>query len=353
MEVKNLKKPFPLSLDLNALGFSILDQQSDSGEIPWSRGDKTDPWDMVEALMGLSIAGHYGAARKGFLWLRDQQLENGAWYATYRNGVPEDRTMDTNMVSYIATGLYHYWRITQDTPFLEALWPTLEPAMEFVLDLQRPEGEIWWARSPEGVPDPMSLLTGSSSVFMSLKCANAIAHILGKPRPAWQEALLKLGSAIRNRRHIFNVSKSRFSMDWFYPVLSGAITGEEAKNRIQKHWKKFIVEEAGVLCVSDQPWVTMAETSEFVLALHAMGDKRLAGIVFNWITDCRFEDGSFWCGFTHPDMVIWPEDKLTWTNAVVMMAADALYGITPASDLFDHAFWAANPHGVISVPDSP
>lgn len=348
MEAKTAQNPVHPSLDLKALGLSILDQQMDSGEIPWSRGDKTDPWDMVEAIMGLSVSGHHEAARKGFLWLKEQQLENGAWHASYRNGIPEDRTMDTNMSAYIATGLFHYWRITKDTAFLEILWPSLSRAMEFVLELQRPEGEIWWAQSPEGVADPMCLLTGSSSVFMSLKCAVAVANILGRPQPLWQEALLKLGSAIRTRRHVFNVSKSRYSMDWFYPVLSGALTGEEAKTRIRKHWKKFIVEGTGILCVADQPWVTMAETSEFVLALDAMGDKDLAKIVFNWIMDCRFEDGTFWCGFTHPDMIIWPEDKLTWTNAVVMMAADALYSITQASNLFDHAFWAENPYGVKS-----
>ena len=34
-----------------------------------------------------------------------------------------------------------------------------------------------------------------------------------------------------------------------------------------------------------------------------------------------------------------PEEKITWTNAVVLMAADALYGLTPAANLFDHRFW--------------
>jgi hypothetical protein len=38
-------------------------------------------------------------------------------------------------------------------------------------------------------------------------------------------------------------------------------------------------------------------------------------------------------------MVVWPEDKLTWTNGVVLMAADALYDLTPASCLFSHEYW--------------
>ena len=70
-----------------------------------------------------------------------------------------------------------------------------------------------------------------------------------------------------------------------------------------------------------------------------MGNQNLSEIVFNWIQDKRYEDGSYWCGYTHPDMVIWPDEKITWTNAVVLMAADALYHITPAAKLFSHQFW--------------
>ena len=137
------------------------------------------------------------------------------------------------------------------------------------------------------------------------------------------------------------MTKSRYSMDWFYPILCGAVTGENAQRRIEKHWKKFVVETLGVRCVSDRPWITVAETSELVLALAAMGNTDQSEIVFNWILDRRYEDGSYWCGFTFPDMVVWPEDKLTWTDAVVLMAADSLYHITPASRLFCHDFWKA------------
>jgi hypothetical protein len=135
------------------------------------------------------------------------------------------------------------------------------------------------------------------------------------------------------------MTKSRFSMDWFYPILAGALTGDDARRRIDKYWKKFVVEGQGVRCVFDEPWVTIAETSELVLALTAMGNADLAGIVFGWISDKCFEDGTFWCGYTFPDMVVWPEDKITWTNAVVLMALDALFQLTPAHDIFSHDHW--------------
>ena len=77
-----------------------------------------------------------------------------------------------------------------------------------------------------------------------------------------------------------------------------------------------------------------AETSELVLALSAMGRNDIAKIVFNWIQDRTFEDGSYWCGFTCPDIIVWPEERNSWTNGVVLMAADALWHLTPASRLF-------------------
>jgi hypothetical protein len=137
------------------------------------------------------------------------------------------------------------------------------------------------------------------------------------------------------------MTKSRFSMDWFYPVLSGAVTGAEAQRRIERGWKKFVVEGLGVRCVSDQPWIAIAETSELVLTLASMGKLDQARVVFSWISDRRFEDGSYWAGFTFPDMTLWPEERITWTNAGVLIAADAVFGLTPAADLFSHRFWSS------------
>ena len=80
------------------------------------------------------------------------------------------------------------------------------------------------------------------------------------------------------------------------------------------------------------------------MALCAMGNRRLAETVFGWILDKRYADGTYWCGFTYPDMVVWPEEKIAWTNAVVLMAADALYDLTPAGRIFSHDFWDINPN---------
>jgi len=328
-----------LPLDIDFAAAMIVKAQKETGEIPWSSGLKTDPWDHVEAAMGLCIGGYHREARKAFRWLAHTQLKEGCWYAAYKDGIPEDTTLDTNLSAYVAVGLLHYYLTTGDISFLNDMWETVYAAIEFVLRMQAPEGEIYWAISPEGKIDTMALLAGSSSICMSLRCALVIANQLGRHLPAWKTALKKLETAVSTRPHLFNMTKSRYAMDWYYPVLCGIFTSSAAQRRIDQYWKKFVINGQGVRCVSDRPWVTVAETSELSLALSAMGKSDLAKIVFSWICDKTYEDGSYWCGFTFPDMVIWPEDKTTWTNAVVLMAADALYNQTPASQLFNHRFW--------------
>ena len=340
MNLNVCKQRPDLAVDVDAVCRVIATIQLPSGEIPWSTGDKTDPWDHVEAAMGLTTGGYVEAARRAYAWLQSNQLPDGSWYCAYRHGAVEDHTRETNMSAYVAVGVYHHWLVTGDRVFLLSMWETVRRAIEFALGHQHTGGEIAWAVSPQGTVDPMALLTGCSSIYMSLKCALAIAAELELRMPAWEKGAGRLADAIRNRPTRFNMTKSRFSMDWFYPVLCGAVTGPAAVRRIDRQWKKFVVEDLGVRCVSDQPWVTIAESSELALTLAAMGDREKARIVFNWLSEHVFEDGSFWCGFTFPDMTRWPEEKIAWTNAVVLMAADALFHLTPASMLFSHAWWA-------------
>jgi len=340
MELEISTNSTALFPDLASAAALIARTQRESGEIPWSEGGKTDPWDHVEAAMGLAIGGYQEEAQRAFEWLVDLQLWDGSWYASYRDGLPEDTTRETNMSSYIAVGVFHHYLITGDALFLRKMWEPVSAALEFALGFQTPGGEVFWALNPRGKVDPMALLTGCSSIYMSIKCALAIAEELGLNRPGWQRALKRLGDAIRYRPHRFNMTKSRYSMDWFYPILCGALTGGEARARIERFWNKFVVMGSGVRCVSDAPWITLAETCELSLALDAMGNRKLAETVFSWIRDKRYEDGSYWCGITFPDRTVWPEEKFTWTNAVVLMAADALYSLTPGSRLFRHAFWS-------------
>ena len=340
MDVKTSRSKIDSAFDIDSAANFILRTQRQSGEIPWHAGGKTDPWDHVEAAMGLSIGGHHDAARKAYKWLAENQLEDGSWYSSYRNGVREDKTRETHLAAYVAVGVFHHFLITGDRVFLDQMWIPVKRAIDFALSLQGPGGEIYWAISPRNQVDPMALVTGSSSIYMSLKCAISIANRLRRKTGNWESALNKLENALKYKPHLFNMTKSRYSMDWFYPILCGVITGYDAKRRLSRYWKKFVVNGQGVRCVSDRPWITIAETAELCLALSGMGNHSLSEITFSWIFDRFYEDGAYWCGFTLPDGVVWPADKLTWTNAAVLMAADALYELTPAGKIFDHKLWS-------------
>ncbi|MGB5984872.1 MAG: phenyltransferase domain-containing protein [Desulfobacterales bacterium] len=324
-------------LDIESTAEAIAATQSPDGQIPWFLGGKSDPWDMVEAAMGLTVGGYLAHARRAYRWLARQQLPDGSWYAAYDpSNRPLDRTRETHLACYIAVGLDHYHRVSADREFIQELWPTVRRAVAFALAHQTASGEIYWAVSPQGEVDPMALLTGCSSIHKSLQCAENLAQIMGRRCPEWARARRRLARTIATAPQRFNMTKARFSMDWFYPILGGALSGPAAVQRLERGWKKFVIEGQGVRCVSDQPWVTIAETCELVLSLAAMGNQAQARIVFSWISGRRDERGFYWCGYTFPDITIWPTQPTTWTNAAVLLAADALYGLTPAAGLFRH-----------------
>ena len=87
----------------------IENLQLPSGALPWFADGITDPWDHVEALMGLTVAGRFDASLKGFEWLSLMQRNDGAWYAAYQDEAVADNTRaETNFVAYVATGIWHY-----------------------------------------------------------------------------------------------------------------------------------------------------------------------------------------------------------------------------------------------------
>lgn len=316
----------------------ILAQQLNDGCIPWFKGHYADPWDHVEAAMGLSIAGEHSAAERAYAWLASIQLEDGSWWAAYKNGQADNcERRESNFVAYIATGIWHHFLITGDRGFLACHWPMVEKALEFVLALQSEHGEIQWAVNGQGEPLEDALITGCSSIYKSLECGINIAKVLGLPGTRWQRARERLGAALRDKPHRFDrtwESKARFSMDWFYPVLTGVFDGDDARARLQQKWDEFVVAGLGCRCVNDEPWVTVAESCELTMALQAAGETAKAEALYRGLHRWQDEDGGYWTGYVYRDSAVWPEEKTTWTVGAMLLAADALVGLTPASALF-------------------
>jgi hypothetical protein len=316
-------------------------QQSD-GAIPWFENGILDPWDHVEASMGLSVAGFYAEAESAYFWLARHQRADGGWLAAYRGDAIVDGTRaETNFVAYVATGVWHHYLITGNDAFLSDMWPTVAKAIEFVLGLQAPTGEIYWALDTRTGINKDALVTGCSSIYKSLECAIRMAGHLDQDVAHWQRARELLRTALVEREDRFDrtwESKARYSMDWFYPVMTGVITGEDASLRLQNRWSEFVEPGLGCRCVSDQPWVTIAESCELTMACLAAGQRDLALEVFNSLSGYQAEDGSWWTGYVYKDEVFWPDERPTWTSGSVLLAIDALTERTNAASLFvDHS----------------
>ncbi|MDT5372079.1 MAG: hypothetical protein QOC62_6510 [Mycobacterium sp.] len=311
---------------------SIATAQESSGAIPWFIGGHTDPWDHVECAMALTAAGLLGPARAAFEWCQQIQRPDGSWPIQLRAGVVEDANSDSNFCAYIAAGVCHHVLVTGDRAFAATMWPVVSAAIDFVMDLQTGYGEISWARSGSG-PEPDALLTGCASIYHSMRCALALADYIGEPQPEWEVAVGLLGHAIVAHPEAFE-SKDRHSMDWYYPVLGGALRGPAATARIGRRWDDFVVTGLGIRCVDDRPWVTGAETCELVMALDAIGYRAAASEQFTAMQHLREKDGSYWTGLVFADGKRWPEERTTWTGGAMILAADALSGATPASGLF-------------------
>lgn len=314
----------------------IASVQSPDGQIPWVPGGKADPWNLVEAAMALDAGGRHGEARRALTWLSNRQLPHGGWHQYYQGSEVLDPALDTNVSAYIAVGVWHHFLATGDEQVLLDLWPTVSGAIGHVVEQQFPWGGVAWRADD---PADGALLTGSSSIHLSLRAAIAMAERLGHARPEWDVALVLLAEAIEHRESEF-LDKSRWAMDWYYPVLSGVLRGDAARERIDARWGEFVVEELGVRCVSDRPWITAAETCELVLALLTIGDRERATALFDWVQFLRHESGTYWCGMNFEGEKFdqageyFTADQPTWNSAAVVLAAHALAGAGSVCEVF-------------------
>ena len=315
---------------------SIASLQLPSGMIPWFVGGHCDPWNHVETAMALDVAGLHSAAERAYEWLVDMQRPEGAWNNYYLpDGSVEDIKLDTNVCAYIATGVWHHWLCTWDRGFVDHLWPTVERALDWVLGMRRHDGTILWACEPDSRPWDYALLTGSSSIMHSLRCGAELAELINEPRPLWTEAADALATVICSSSDTAFEPKTRWAMDWYYPVLAGAMVGEQAKARMNDGWESFAMEGRGIRCVSDEPWVTASETAECSMSFAAIGDIATATDLLRWTRAHRCDDGAYSTGIVYPTLERFPAgERSAYTGAAVILAADAIAGASAGSRLF-------------------
>ncbi|WP_193605897.1 prenyltransferase/squalene oxidase repeat-containing protein [Nocardioides dongkuii] len=300
---------------------SIAAMQEPCGAIPWTTGEHADIWNHVEAAMALLVGGQVEAAERAYRWVPTMQRPDGSWPMKIVDGRAEDERGEVNMSAYLAVGVWHHWLVRHDPAFVAELWPSVRAGLDWVVSQQVAFGGINWTPT-----ESLSLLAGSSSIYHSLRAGVALAELLDDPQPEWELAGGRLGHALREHRDQF-ADKSTYSMDWYYPVLGGAVRGQAAYDLLATRWDDFVVPGLGIHCVDTNPWVTGAETCELVMALDNIGDHRRALTLLTEMQHLREPDGRYGTGWVYagenPD-VRWPAEHTTYTAAAVVLAVDAL-----------------------------
>ena len=286
--------------------------------------------------MALLVGGEVDAAHRAYDWCLATQRPDGSWPMRFVGGRVEDAAAETNMSAYLAVGVWHHWLVRRDEPFVRRTWPAVRAALDFVVGMQLPFGGICWAEQRPAAPDAPrdgALLSGSSSIFHALTAGLALSELMGEPQPDWELAAGRLRHALRHHRDLF-LDKSAYSMDWYYPVLGGAVRGQEGLDLLAPRWDDFVVPGLGIRCVDTNPWVTGAETCELALALDALGDRDRATALVAEMQHLRADSGGYWTGYVWPDDAVWPGEQTTYTAAAVVLAVDALSMTTPGADIF-------------------
>jgi hypothetical protein len=318
----------------------IASVQLPNGMIPWYPGGHADPWNHVEAAMALAVAGHEQQATLAYEWLARAQHDDGSWCHYYLADGVEDPRKDPNACAYLAAGLWWHYLLTGDRDLLGELYPVVAAALQFVVALQRTDGSVRWSLDADGVAGRYALLTATASIRHSLRCGAAIAAEVGAPRrdvERWLRAAERAGRAVRDHPDAF-ADKGRWAMDWYYPVLAGALYGIAARRRLVEGWGRFVIPGLGVRCVADRAWVTAAETSECAIAFEAAGLHDAARRLAGWTRHLRDRDGAYWTGCVHPQCVRFPGgERSTYTAAAVVLADHVLADASPAAAVFRDA----------------
>lgn len=307
---------------------SIVAMQEPWGAVPWTVGEHVDMWNHVEAAMAMLVGGEVEAAERAYAWMPGLQRTDGSFPMKIVGGLPEDERGDVNMTAYLAVGVWHHWLVRRDIAFVHEYWPVVRAALDWVVSQQVAWGGVNWTPTED-----FCLLTGNSSIYHSLRAGVALADLLDDPQPEWELAGGRLGHAVREHRDLF-ADKSTYSMDWYYPVLGGAVRGAAATDLLATRWDEFVVPGLGIHCVDSNPWVTGAETCELAMALDGLGDHRRALTLLADMQHLRESDGRYWTGWVYgdeatapdgePRNVYWPVEHTTYTAAAVILAVDAL-----------------------------
>jgi|TARA_B110000459_G_C16590401_1_gene485908 hypothetical protein len=286
----------------------IIFNQLEDGSIPWDEKGKCDPWDHCECLIALAIYKEWDAFDKGLAWFFNNINKDGLISPEFKNQESTQHHFESHHAPYVALPIMQARLMGRNEPKIDEFESKLENIFDNLKNFKDKDGYYFWAKDKNGYSDN-SLITATMSIFLSLKALNNESSI-DLDLKKWNEKFDRDG-----------VDRSRFSMDFYYPYLAGI---KKDKNEFKLNLKNFYKEGLGVKCVEEEPWVTIAESSECIIAALVVGEEDTANKIFKNIMQFQDPKGVFPTGYQYDLKIFWPEEKSTWTNAALIIAAHAI-----------------------------
>jgi len=112
------------------------------------------------------------------------------------------------------------------------------------------------------------------------------------------------------------------------------MTGDSARDRLEDRMDRFLEAGLGCRCVSDEPWVTVAESCELVVSLAAVGRTERAREILEWLFQWTDDEGSSGRGISSKTRSSGRVSGRRGPAGAAVLAADAISGLSPAADLF-------------------
>ena len=264
-------------------------------------GGHTDPWNLVEAAMALDVGGRFAEAERAYDWLRAMQHPSGSWHAYYEGDAVKEHTLDTNVDL-----LRRQRRVAPLPRHRRHRLPRRALPGRGARDRLR-------ARQP--APDRRDRMGRRPATprRQGRAAHRLVEHLLvvavrdrGRRTPRTRPP--RLGAVARLARHRDRAPARALPRQGTLgdglvlpdprPACCAATRPKHASRR---SWDTFVAPGRGVRCVSDQPWITAAETCELVMALDAIGLHDRARDLFASVQFLRHDDGSYWTGMNFPD----------------------------------------------------
>ena len=102
-------------------------------------------------------------------------------------------------------------------------------------------------------------------------------------------------------------------MDSYYPIIGGISSKNIVSSLISNIKTSFWIKGLGIKCVSDEPWITVAETSECSIAFKKMGEDEIALELLYAIAIVDSRSIPY-MGWQYIENIYWPEETPSWTS---------------------------------------